>query len=535
MNSCIADMRYAGKDSFPAASIAADIISLSVNTGRSIEDIVASRYPSFQNVVSDMIKVAVRYGIRKKEMNLMDFDDLLVRWYELLEMEQDILEMYADNFLHVCVDEYQDTNIIQAKILDLLASRNRNIMVVGDDSQSIYSFRGAEITNMMRFPQRYPDAKIFKLEINYRSTPEILDFANRSIMMNTTQFQKELRAVRMGGLRPVFVPVRDAMQQADFVSQHMIELADKGVPLDEMAVLYRAHYQSLELQMELVRRRIPFQLRSGIRFFEQAHVKDVTAFIKVIENPFDETAWLRLFLLCEKIGSRTAGRLWEKLRTEKEPLKAALNPDFIGTARPHARAGLTRVVETLSYLGGDAAGRRPDTVIRSILERYYGGYLERHYEDASSRKDDLIQLAGFSTRFETLTDFLGELALLTTISEEHDTRLNGEVKHAVILSSIHQAKGLEWSVVFLIGCSEGKIPLARALKERGGEDEERRLFYVATTRAKDRLYFCHPLTDYSWKSTTHKMVAPSRFINELTLSSRGKRERILFDRWDVEE
>ena len=314
INSCITESRIDTKaDKFPRADVVGAMVSLAVNTETPLPDVVANRYPYFLHRGEEIIAVAEQYRKRKKDLNAMDFDDLLLNWRELLLRHDDVRESYADRFLQILVDEYQDTNALQAEIMDLLASRHRNLMVVGDDSQSIYSFRGANYENIIRFPERYPECRIFKLETNYRSTQEILHLANLSITNNENQFQKTLRAVRGEGIRPVLIPARNVLQQADFVVQRILELHRSGMPLGEIAVLYRAHYHSMEVQMELTRRGIPFEIRSGIRFFEQAHIKDVTAYLRIIVNPRDELAWKRVLCLYPKIGRTTAEKICRHL------------------------------------------------------------------------------------------------------------------------------------------------------------------------------------------------------------------------------
>jgi DNA helicase-2/ATP-dependent DNA helicase PcrA len=447
----------------------------------------------------------------------MDFDDLLYAWRELLLGHSDILEEYSERFSHVLVDEYQDTNRLQAEIVDLLASRHRNVMVVGDDSQSIYSFRGANFTHIMQFPERYPDATIFKLETNYRSTPEILHLANRSIHHNEDQFHKVLRSVRGPGGRPKLVSVMNAVQQAGFVAQKVLDLVMEGVPPAEIAVLYRAHYHSMEIQMEMTRRGIPFEIRSGIRFFEQAHIKDVTAFMRIILNPLDEPAWKRVLGLYDGIGKKTAEKIWSFVAAHRGAFQVVCSEAFLQAAPKKVRPGLQQFQETLQQLLS-CGGQSPDRMIAVILRSGYRDILLEAYSDAASREEDLAQLGDFSVKFESLDDFLSELALMTNITEEDEGYHIGKRAGKVVLSTIHQAKGLEWSAVFLVSCSDGMIPLARALKEPGGEEEERRLFYVAATRAKDRLYLCHALLgnrgadDGDW--------GPSRFIRELTVSAR---------------
>jgi len=530
LNTCIAETGIDTKaEKFPRGEVIGDMISLAANTEISISDVIAARYPFFSHREEEIVAVAARYRRRKRELCTMDFDDLLLNWRELLLRFPDVLEAYAGRFLQILVDEYQDTNRLQAQIVDLLASAHRNLMVVGDDSQSIYSFRGANYENIMRFPDRYPDCRIFKLETNYRSTPEILHLANMSITNNENQFQKTLRAVRGRGIRPVLIPARDVMQQADFVAQRIIELYRGGTPLRETAVLYRAHYHSMEIQMELTRRGIPFEIRSGIRFFEQAHIKDVTGYLRILVNPRDELAWKRVLGLYPKIGKVAVEKAWRHLSGVSDPRAEALSADFRGCAGKGAAAGLVRFQDTFRTLqeAGEAA---PPELIDIVLRCGYSDLLRERYIDAASREEDLLQLANFSSGFSALVTFLSELALLTGISEEGHP--DEYLEDRVVLSSIHQAKGLEWTAVFMVWCSEGMMPLSRALKEPGGEEEERRLFYVAATRAKDHLYFCYPLIDYT-RGMGNLPVSPSRFILELSPYSADAKDRP-FDQWQID-
>jgi DNA helicase-2/ATP-dependent DNA helicase PcrA len=531
INTCITEIGIDGKgEKFPKGDVVGDMISLAVNTEATLLDVVAGRYSFFAHRAEEIAAVAAHYRKRKKELNVMDFDDLLFFWRELLLRFDDVRDIYAGRFLHVLVDEYQDTNRLQAEIMDLVASRHRNLMVVGDDSQSIYSFRGANYENIMRFPDRYPECKIFKLETNYRSTPEILHLANLSITNNEHQFQKTLRAVREKGIRPVLVPTRNVLQQADFVAQRILELHRSGIPLGEMVVLYRAHYHSMEVQMEMTRRGIPFEIRSGIRFFEQAHIKDVTAYLRILINPQDELAWKRVLGFYAKIGRVTADKVWRFVSGLSDPHAAVFTEDFKKCAPRSAAPGLGCFQETFRALHG-CDSRNPSVLIDAILKGGYSDLLRERHTDALSREDDLIQFANFSSRFASLEDFLNELALLTGINEESREEEGREDR--VVLSSIHQAKGLEWTAVLMIWCSEGMMPLARALKEPGGEEEERRLFYVATTRAKDQLYLSYPLTDYA-RGMGNLPVSPSRFIMELSSYSTREKDRP-YDHWQIDE
>jgi DNA helicase-2/ATP-dependent DNA helicase PcrA len=516
---------------FPKNNIIAEMISMTLNTESTLAEVISSRYPFFLHLNPEIHQIACLYGQKKKDLCVMDFDDLLANCRRLLHEHPDILHKLAQRFQHVLVDEYQDTNIIQADMVDLLASGHRNLMVVGDDSQSIYSFRGANFSNIIHFPERYPDCKIFKLETNYRSTPEILHLANLSINNNENQFPKALKAVRNKGMRPVMVSAQNVLKQADFVAQRIAELSRGGVPFSEMAVLYRAHYHSMEVQMEFVRRDIPFDIRSGIRFFEQAHIKDVTSYMRVLVNPHDELAWRRLLMMYPKIGKVTFEKIWSRLANQDNPLESLLAEEFLKIVPKPAKVGVGQCRDTLlTLLSLDVPDRIPEKIIDLLLSKGdYRTYLQDNYSDASTREDDLIQLGNFAAKFERMDDFLNELALLTNMSKEEEIEERQEDK--VILSTIHQAKGLEWSYVFLIWCADGMIPLQRALKEPGGEEEERRLFYVAVTRAKDQLYLCSPVLDYT-RSAGTLTLSPSRFISEIAPLS-SKDEQRPFEQWTL--
>lgn len=516
---------------FPKNTILAEIISLAVNTENTLEDVLESRYPFFLHLRPEIHSIARRYAQKKKELQVMDFDDLLVNGRRLLREHPDVLQTLSQRFQYVLVDEYQDTNVLQAEMVDLIASGHRNLMVVGDDSQSIYSFRGADFKNILHFPERYPDCKIFKLETNYRSTPEILHLANLSINQNENQFPKALKAVRGRGTRPILVSAQNVLRQADFVAQRIAELARAGVAFGDIAVLYRAHYHSMEVQMEMVRRDIPFDIRSGIRFFEQAHVKDVTSYMRVLVRPDDELAWRRLMMMYPKIGKATFEKIWARLSRQENPLEALLSESFLKTVPKTAKAGLEKCRKTLLLLLSlEAADRTPGKIIDLLLNQ--GGYrthLQDNYSDATGREEDLMQLGNFSTRFETMDEFLNELALLTNMSKEEE--IEERQADRVILSTIHQAKGLEWSYVFIIGCADGMIPLQRALREPGGEEEERRLFYVAVTRAKDQLYLSYPVLDYS-RSAGTLTLSSSRFVDEISPLSPQDEQRP-FEQWTL--
>ncbi len=527
LDTCVAE---AGIDSkgryFPKGGVLRDILSFAVNTETPVKEVVLTRYATFADRLAEIKRVFDRFDGRKAEMNVLDFDDLLVLWLRLLEERPEVRNRLQEQFRHVLVDEYQDTNRLQSRLIDLLAGGHGNLTVVGDDAQSIYSFRGADFANFLGFPGRYPDARTFRLESNYRSTPEILRLANASISANTHQFKKRLRAERpSGGDLPAVVPVRDVLQQADFVCQRVLELRDEGLPLNEIGVLYRAHFHSMEVQMELTRRGIPFEARSGLRFFEQRHVKDATAHLKVVVNPRDEIAWKRVVLLIPGVGKATAHRFWLAVSAAAEPLKGLDRPEILAVFSKRAKGEWRALAETLKRIQGKVMEVRPAEMIRLVLDRGYRGYLDRNFPNAASRTEDIEQLARFAENFDAAEFFLSELALLTTVGgeEEADETATGE---SMVLSSIHQAKGLEWRVVFVIWLAEDRFPSGLALREDEDDEEERRLFYVAVTRAKEGLYLCYPLMELG-RRQSGVLTKPSRFLKELPES--------VYEQWAVEE
>src|SRR5580692_8264666 len=311
LQACLADMNIDQKAKhFPKPDVLGDIFSLAINKDLPVEDVLQEQFDYLVQVATPIAQAHANYQARKKTANAMDFDDLLALWLRLLREHPEVREEQQRRFQFLLVDEYQDTNKIQGALLDLLAAKHHNIMVVGDDSQSIYSWRGAHFQNILKFPERYPKAVVYRIETNYRSTPEILALANAAIAANINQFEKQLTAARPSGSKPALVACGDGGVQAAFVAQRIMELREEGRPLEKMAVLYRSHFHALELQMELTKRQIPFSITSGIRFFEQAHIKDIAAYLKFIVNPRDETAFKRIARLLPGVGAKSADKLW---------------------------------------------------------------------------------------------------------------------------------------------------------------------------------------------------------------------------------
>lgn len=506
---CISDIFRKGTV-FPRGAVLSEICSLSKNTGIEIADIVLRRFPHFVNALDDIEKIAMIYEEKKLLLNLMDFDDLLVRWKIIFEENETIRKYYSLKFKHILVDEYQDTNRLQAEIIDLTTGEIRNLMVVGDDAQSIYSFRGADFENILRFPEKYKDTSIFKLTINYRSTPEILNLANKIISNNKRQFNKELHSLLKSGEVPNVVPLKDVFEQAEFVASVVIDLNSDGKSFDEIAVLYRSHYQSMELQMEFQRRGIPFEVRSGLKFFEQAHIKDILSFLKVIVNQHDEISWKRILKLIPGIGNITAGKLWDYIHATERPIDSIF--DAYRFIPRKAVEGFNLFLDMLKALTSSSGlnGLLPSEAIDYVLRHGYGDYLYSHYPNAEMRIEDIEQMSRFALRYNSLETFLSDLTLqgVTDAEAEGAEEFDGRV----VLSTVHQAKGLEWEVVFIIGLNDGRFPSAKALKN-DDEEEERRLFYVGTTRTKEALYLCYPVAAENWHAIG--FLRPSRFIKEL--------------------
>jgi DNA helicase-2/ATP-dependent DNA helicase PcrA len=547
---------------FPKGDVCLDIYSYLINTRTPLEIHLEQNFPHFALYRDEVVNVFRRYKERKRDANAMDFDDLLLNWKLLLDEHPEVAEPLKRKFRYIMVDEYQDTNKLQADVVDAMASVRRNVMVVGDDAQSIYSFRGASFENILTFPLRFPDATIYKLETNYRSTRQILELANQSIAHNRYQFRKELRAVRGDGPEPAVVGVDDVFEQAAFVAQRILELRDEGESLSDIAVLYRSHYQSLELQMELSRRLIPYEIRSGVRFFEQAHIKDVLGYLKIVTNPRDELSWKRVLKLYPKVGEKTAAEVWGRIAESVDPLDRFLRGlDVSGRGVAGSLASLREVLRILS---AEAMKRNPSESIRIVVERGYADYARAKFANAQARLDDLEQLSQYALRYEDVNQFLDEVALANPIAGE-DVAVVGPEDEKIVLSSVHQAKGLEWRIVFVIWLADGRFPSARALRVPGGiiriepekmhhafelthtlppttdkaiaelepileegeavaanpnelvipgEEEERRLFYVAVTRAKQELYLVFPVMARD-RMSMDVLMEPSRFVREL--------------------
>lgn len=492
----------------PSASVAHSILSYARNTQRPIEACLQEKHPTFLPLVEEIKALARQYQERKKAANAMDFDDLLSNLVLLLE-DPVMGETLAQSFHYVLVDEYQDTNALQARIVNGFSRIHKNVLVVGDDAQSIYAFRGADVENILAFPTQWPGAKTFKLLSNYRSTPEILEVANESLSHNQHQFQKELVSMISNGKKPRVIPCTSASQEAQYVAEQILALQKEGRLLTQIAVLFRSSAHSQALEFELMKRDLPYEYRGGQKFFERAHIKDIISFLRIFANTRDEVAWMRVLGLQTGIGATTASNL-AKQAMKAETFEMVLSSPEMEVRSARGRAGWKEFV----IVGEQMVQRAPypASMIRAVCDSPYQQYLEREYPNWKERLEDLEQLASFSESYEELSRFLADISLYDDVVAKREEGAADE-RDRLVLSTIHQAKGLEWDTVFIIHLADTAFPNRRALAEEGGMEEERRLFYVAVTRARRDLFMTYPLT---MGYDALMFLQPSTFIEEVS-------------------
>jgi len=521
---------------FPKSNTVQAIISFANNSKLSVKEVISRYYRKFESFTAQIEAASDIYQQKKKKSNALDYDDLLVLWLKLLNDFPDIRERLASQFRYVLVDEYQDTNHIQAAIIKQLSSVHGNVLVVGDDAQSIYSFRAADVNNILDFPDNFKNTKIFKLETNYRSTQDILHLANESIRHNKKLFEKTLKHVRDDlRIKPGLVPLPDSGTQAGFLVQRILEMQEEDYNLRDVAVLFRAAHHTLELEVELARHNIPYIKRGGLKYFELAHIKDLVAYLKVLVNPLDEVAWRRVLKLYEGIGDKSASLIWAQIsKTRENYLNLLASDEFIGSLSAKVGRSIAQLAKLLASCqqllspqqntAGQALSNELGTIIKKIIQDDYREIVMGKYDDGEERLQDLGQLADFALTFSSVEEFLSDVALSEGYrSERFGSPRFGEAgigtedeeEDYLILSTIHQAKGLEWPVVFVISLVEGQFPHSRALIRDEDLEEERRLFYVAVTRAKDELYLTYPQTSFYGSGLGRTLSGPSRFITEL--------------------
>ncbi len=492
---------------FPSVAVIHSILSFARNAEKSLEDVLDEKYSQWSDFLEMFQRIASEYDKKKKNANTMDFDDLLLNLRNLLQNSEAVRNKFASQFQYVLVDEYQDTNKIQASIIELFSSVHKNLLVVGDDAQSIYSFRAAHIENILKFEDKYAGAQVFRLETNYRSTPEILDLANEVIGNNIHQYKKELQSIRMSQARPEVQAYTDQREEAESVAQKIQDRIDAGTPLREIAVLFRASHHSQALEVELTKRHIAYDYRGGTRFFERAHIKDVLGFLRAFNNLEDTVAWSRILTMQTGIGPGAAEKIIAEIRGSG--VKDLVGVSEVLAAR--AKVGFKDFLNIWRHLEGSDSS--PSGLIRAVLDSNYKSYLETEYPDYRERANDIEQLALFAEKETDLSKFLAEAGLQENFArpQEHESYVVDQDK--IVLSTIHQAKGLEWEAVFILNVSAGQFPSDRALNEDKGIEEERRLFYVAITRAKTYLHMSYPLVS---NMNFGALGGPSMFLEEIS-------------------
>ncbi|MEK6683408.1 MAG: ATP-dependent helicase [Nitrospirota bacterium] len=508
---------------FPRKNTLSDLFSASVNKATGLDEIVLTEYPHFSDHLNEILELEKAYTDFKRKRSLLDYDDLLLKLQELLETQREIREQLSETYRAIMVDEYQDTNKIQARVVRLLCANHENVMVVGDDAQSIYSFRGAHFKNIMDFPKEFPRARLFRLEENYRSTQPILNLTNAIINQAREKYPKHLFTHQKEGRPPVLVQAEDENYQSRFVCQRVLELRDEGVPLGEIAILFRSSRHSFDLEIELIRHGLPFIKRGGFKFIETTHVKDVLAHLRVLQNPRDAVSWNRLFLLMDGVGPKKSQSIIAAMAKETDWLKV-LKVQSEQKAGGSALKEVTRLFEDLLGVPGV-----PSEQLNRIYS-YYTPLLSQRFDDYPKRIKDLEHLYAITERYLKLDEFLSDITLeppSEAVSEvEPMGRSIGREGEKLILSTIHSAKGLEWHTVFIIWALDGKLPSMYSFDNDEEMEEERRLMYVAATRAKKGLYITYPINIYD-KVLGTVLSKPTRFLDGIS--------RSLYNTWSLVE
>ena len=492
--------------SFPRSKTLADIFSRSVNKGLSLEEVIENDYPHFESHLETLSRLYQLFEVRKREHHFLDYDDLLVYLRRLLAEYPDAQDRISKRYHYIMVDEYQDTNTIQAEILYLLTRTNQNIMVVGDDAQSIYAFRGANFRNIIDFPKRYPAARIVSLEENYRSNQPVLTLTNTIIERAREKFTKNLFSQKKDGAKPVMVNAEDEYSQSRFIVDRIKDFQDQGVPINEIAVLFRASFHSFDLEIELSREGIAFVKMGGFKFVESAHIKDVLAHMRVMANVYDRISWYRILLLLEKVGPKTAQKIFEATLAEKSGYTGLLSAEMASSKALERLKMLFATLDTEPLTVGEMG--------HTIVE-YYMPILKNRFDDHPRRARDLEHLVDIMERYKRLDAFLTDMALEPpTASFENSLYADGVNSDRLTLSTIHSAKGLEWSTVFVIWTLDGRFPSVHSLHKEDELEEELRLMYVAATRAKESLFFTYPSNVWD-RSTGLILNQPSRFLDNI--------------------
>ncbi len=509
---------------FPRKDTIYDLLSKRTNTGRPLEELLEESYPQFVDDHDDIAELGKLYTQRKKEHNVMDYDDLLVNLRRLLAEHDEVRRRISSHHRYVMVDEYQDTNRLQAHIGALLASEHGNIMVVGDDAQSIYSFRGADFRNIMDFPKIFPDCRPITLEQNYRSAQPILDLGNAILKRARKKYEKKLWSEVEGDDKPVFVRCADANDQSEFICRQVLELREEGVPLGEIAVLARAAWHTNTLEIALQGRNIPFRKFGGMKFVETAHVKDVCAFLKLGLNPTDDSAWFRVLQLFPGVGPKTAQQIAGTVLAKSGDVSVLTDPRFAKRKYGGHLKTLRRLLEETGREGVTVGGR-----LEKVLERYKD-WMGKKYDDVKRRQRDLDALWALAERYKDVASFLSDLAIDPPEFGRQDPRDDHEDEW-MTLSTVHSAKGLEWHAVFVVQLNAGQFPSFNSMADPDSFEEERRLFYVAVTRAKQNLFLMKP--DQTWqRAYSYEVGEISPLVSDIPSFGKLTEEQYFAAQWE---
>ncbi len=517
---------------FPQKGTLADIFGKHVNMGIAIDQILGREYPQFSEFSEKIMRMFEVYRATKRRLHVLDYDDLLTELQRLLITEEAVCLRLRQRFTYVMVDEYQDTNALQADIVERLVGPSGNLMVVGDDAQSIYAFRGADIRNMTGFQDRFPEAVRITLAENYRSYQPILDLTNAVISRSRETIDKQLFTSRPGGNLPVFVEMSDIYVQSAFVVQRIQELHEDGIPLSEMAVLFRSGFHSNDVELALHAAGLPFQKFGGFKFIESAHVKDVMAFLRVLQNPSDTVSWNRVLMMFEGLGQKTASDIAEQLVMVFQETDGSAESDedrlYAVFFRFASRRFGTALLDLALILSRWRNLDSPSVVLADVLA-YFKPLFEKRYDDAKRREPDFDTLMHLAAKHDEMSAFVSELLIDPPQLSQIGAEAGGE-SDLLTLSTIHSAKGLEWKVVFVLSLVDGYLPSFQAMGDMRQLEEERRLLYVAMTRASEQLYLLKPNVEAGWGQRVPGMVMsrPSRFLMEALLENSG-----LLERWSL--
>ena len=493
---------------FPRKQAVAEIFSMALNKQITVPDLIERDYPHLYDSLNDLLRLYERYVDYKQTKTLLDYDDLLTKLRDLLARQEEVRRRLSNIYQFIMVDEYQDTNHLQAQIIRLLAATHDNVAVVGDDAQSIYSFRGANFRNIMDFPQAFSGTRIIKLEENYRSTQPILNLTNKIIQRAKERYDKRLFTHKREGDTPVLVQAESEQMQSRFVCQKILELREEGVPLWDIAVLFRSSFHSFDLEIELARHNIPFIKRGGFQFMETTHIKDVLAHLRILANPQDAISWNRVLLLLEGVGTQMSQRITAWLVDGSQPLERLRTFE--------AKAKIAHELKTLAQVLEYASQAETPAEQTQYLMQYYTPILKRnHPEDHPKRLRDLEHFQGITDRYRSLERLLADMALEPPNDSVAGVLAVDPDEGPVILSTIHSAKGLEWHSVFIIWALEGRFPSFYNINTDEELEEERRLLYVAATRAKENLFISYPIRIFD-RASRMVLSRPSQFIEDLS-------------------